>query len=209
MPDFFKGDPVPLKLADILIPVDAKHQSKLGKYTGLLASAPSFIMWLGRHKPGPTNKTCMDFLQALRLATPLTQNIGIVGFCWGGKYALRAGLESSMIEKEGQKVPLVNAVVAMHPSNLSLPEDVGKLVVPATIGWGFEDDEVKFETKAKIEELHAKAKIAGWQLPEVAHKVYTPGRHGFAVRGNPDDTQEKACLEESHAQALEWMDKYL
>jgi dienelactone hydrolase len=209
LPDFFKGDPVPLAVADILIPVDAAKQSTLSKYGGMLAKAPSFVMWMTRHKEAPTNKTCMDFLQALRRATPSSQKIGMVGFCWGGRYAIRAGLESNMIEIDQKKVPLVDAVVALHPSNLAFPDDVEKVVVPLTIGWGQEDAGVSIEQKGKVEGIHAKAKEAGAKLPEVVHKVYKPGRHGFAVRGNPDDPQERACLEESEKQALDWLQKWL
>lgn len=200
---------MPLKVADLLIPTDAASQSTLCKYGGLLASAPSFVMWMTRHKEAPTNKTCMDFLGALRRATPSSQKIGIVGFCWGGKYALRAGLEGNMIEKEGKKVPLVDAVVALHPSHVAIPTDVETLVVPTSIGWGEIDSEVNIKQKGEIEDLHAKAKQAGRQVPEMEHKVYKPGRHGFAVRGNPDDPQERKCLEESEKQVLDWMAQWL
>jgi dienelactone hydrolase len=209
LPDFFQGDPVPLKVADLLIPVDAANQSTFAKYTGLLASAPSFIMWMTRHKQVPTDNVCMDFLRALRRATPRNQKIGMAGFCWGGKYALRAGLESNMIEINGGKVPLVDAVVVLHPSNLTFPDDVEDLVVPVSYGWGVEDSEVKFEQKGKTEEIHAKAKAAGRKVPEMEHKVYKPGRHGFAVRGNPDDPLERACLEDSMTQALNWFGRWL
>lgn len=209
LPDFFKGDPVPLKVADVLIPVDAAKQSKFSKYTGILASMPTFVMWMTRHQKGPTEKICMDFLQALRRATPKNQKIGMVGFCWGGRYAIRAGLESNVIEMEGQKVPLVDAVVALHPSNMVLPDDVEKLVIPVSYGWGLEDEGVKIETKGKVEEIHAKAKAAGRKVPEMEHKVYKPGRHGFGVRGNPDDPQERACLEDSEKQALTWLARWL
>jgi dienelactone hydrolase len=209
LPDFFQGDPVPLKIADLLIPVDETKQSKLAKYTGILARMPSFLLWMTRHKEAPTNKVCMDFLQALRRETPKTQKIGMVGFCWGGKYALRAGLESNMIEMDGVKKPLVDAVVALHPSNLVFPDDVEALVVPTTVGWGLEDTGVKIEQKGKVEEIHAKAKGAGRELPEIVHKVYKPGRHGFAVRGNPDDPQERKCLEDSVTQVLDWFTRWL
>ncbi|KAF2811280.1 alpha/beta-hydrolase [Mytilinidion resinicola] len=209
LPDFFKGDPVPLKIADILIPVDESKQSKLGKYTGFLARAPAFVMWMTRHKEAPTNKICMDFLQALRRATPRSTKIGMVGFCWGGKYAIRAGLEGNRIQMDGEKVPLVDAVVALHPSHVALPEDVEKLVVPVTIGWGLEDTGVKIEQKGMAEAIHAKAREAGREVPEVQHKVYKPGRHGFAVRGNPDDPLERACLEDSVTQALDWFARWL
>lgn len=114
-----------------------------------------------------------------------------------------------MIELEGKKAPLVDAVVALHPSNLSLPEDVEKLVIPVSIGWGKEDSMVPFAQKAQVEEIHAKEKRAGREVPEVQHKVYSPGRHGFAVRGNPDNPQEKAILESTEAQVLEWMQSRL
>ncbi|RFU28800.1 hypothetical protein B7463_g7535, partial [Scytalidium lignicola] len=209
LPDFFKGDPVPLKLADLLIPVDAAKQSSVAKYTGLLARAPSFMMWMMRHKEAPTNKICMDFLRALRHATPRSQKIGMTGFCWGGKYAIRAGLESNRIDKDGEKVPLVDAVVALHPSHVALPDDVETLVVPVSYGWGLEDAGVNIEQKGMVEEIHAKAKKAGRKVPEMEHKVYKPGRHGFAVRGNPDDPLEKACLEDSVTQALNWFGRWL
>lgn len=209
LPDFFEGDPVPLKVADLLIPVDPKKQSKLGKYTGILASAPAFVVWMTRHKEGHTSRVCMDFLQKLRQTTPPSQKIGMVGFCWGGKYAIRAGLKSNMIELHGKKVPLVDAVVALHPSHLAVPADVEGLVVPVTYGWGLEDSQVKIEQKGKVEEVHAKAKNEGKKVPEMEHKVYKPGRHGFAVRGNPDDPLEKACLEDSVTQVLSWFGRWL
>ena len=198
-----------LKIADVLIPVDAAKQSTLSKYTGMLASAPGFVMWLTRHKDGPTNKVCMDFLQKLRSATLGKQKIGMVGFCWGGRYAIRAGQEKNMIAVDGKTVPMVDAVVGLHPSNMVLPDDVENLVVPVSYGWGVEDSQVKFELKSKVEEIEAKAKKAGRQVPEMEHKVYKPGRHGFAVRGNPDDAQERACLEDSVTQVLDWLRRWL
>ncbi|KAJ9496327.1 hypothetical protein H2202_008285 [Exophiala xenobiotica] len=209
LPDFFIGDPVPLKNVDVLIPVDAAKQSTLAKYTGILAMMPSFVLWMGRHKQAPTNQVCMDFLQALRRKTPRNQKIGMVGYCWGGKYAIRAGLEGNMIEIDGEKLPLVDAVVAMHPSHVALPGDVEALVVPVSIGWGLKDEGVNIEQKGKVEEIHARVKKAGRKLPEIEHRVYKPGRHGFAVRGNPDDPQERACLEDSMKQGMDWFARWL
>ena len=209
LPDFFQGDPLSLKIADVLIPVDAAKQSTFEKYSGMLASAPSFVMWMTRHKAGPTNKICMDFLGALRRGTPRNQKIGMVGFCWGGRYAIRAGLESNMVAVDGEKVPLVDASVALHPSNLVLPDDLQDLIIPVSYGWGVEDEAVKIEQKGKVEDIHAKAKADGRKLPVMEHKVYKPGRHGFAVRGNPDDPQEKQCLEDSEKQVLDWLGRWL
>ena len=209
LPDFFQGDPLGLKVADLLIPVDASKQSTLAKYTGLLAGMPSFLMWMTRHKDGPTNKVCMDFLEALRRDTPATTKIGMVGFCWGGRYALRAAREENMIDVDGEKRPLVDAVAALHPSNLSLPADVKSPVVPVSVGWGKEDAGVSIQQKGKVEAAHQQEQEGGKTLPELEHKVYTPGRHGFAVRGNPDDPQERKALEDSEAQVLGWFKRWL
>lgn len=211
LPDFFEGDPVGLKVADLLIPTSEADVSTFRKYTGMLASAPSFIMWMTRHKQGPTEKICNDFLAKLKRATPVGTKVGMVGFCWGGRYAIRAGLEQNMISlsEGGPKVPLVDAVVALHPSNLVLPDDVEKLVVPVTYGWGQEDTAVSIETKAKVEAAHAGVGQKGGKVPEMVHQVYTPGRHGFAVRGNPDDPAERKCLEDSVTQVLDWFKRFL
>ncbi|KAH8723267.1 hypothetical protein GQ44DRAFT_774315 [Phaeosphaeriaceae sp. PMI808] len=212
LPDFFQGDPVRLAFADALIPVDAAKQSTLAKYTGILAGMPSFLLWMTRHKAGPTNDICMTFLEKLRRSTSASGiKIGMAGFCWGGRYAIRAGLEEHAIEIEGTKTPLVDAIVALHPSNMCVPEDVAGLLVPTSYGWGVEDVAVSFETKAKIERVHADAagKAGGRKVPEMEHKVYEPGRHGFAVRGNPDDAAERKCLEDSEAQVLEWFGRWL
>jgi dienelactone hydrolase len=209
MPDFFKGDPMQLKIADILIPTDASKQSTLGKYTGMLAQMPSLLMWMSRHKTEPTTKDCNDFLTALRRATPKSQKIGIVGFCWGGKYAPRAGLEQNMISVDGKKVPLVDAVVVLHPSHLAVPGDVENLVVPTSFGWGLEDTNTPIKQKGEVEAALEKVKKTGRSMPEIMHQVYNPGRHGFAIRGNPDDPQERKCLEDSEKQVLEWFDKWL
>ena len=209
LPDFFQGDPVTLKFADVAIPVDAAKQSTLSKYTGLLATVPSLMMWMMRHKQGPTNKLCMDFLETLRRSTPRNQKIGMVGMCWGGKYALQAGRESQMIQLDGSKVPLVDAAVSLHPSNLTFPDDVEGPVIPMSIGWGQEDTNTPIAQKGQVEEIHTAAKKAGRKMPEIEHKVYKPGRHGFAVRGNPDDPQERACLEDSVTQVLDWFKRWL
>jgi dienelactone hydrolase len=114
-----------------------------------------------------------------------------------------------MIDIQGEKKPLVDAVVALHPSHLVVPDDVGSLVVPTSFGWGVKDIAVKFAQKGEVENCHAQAQKAGKKLPEMEQKAYEPGRHGFAVRGNPDDPQERKCLEDSEKQVLDWFKRWL
>lgn len=207
--DFFEGDPVPLRVADVLIPTDAKGQSTFSYFTGVLASVPSFLMWMPRHGFAKTDKVCMDFLTKLRHATPLNQKIGMVGMCWGGRYALRAAGEDRKIEVGGRQVPLIDAVVALHPSNLALPADTEAIIVPTTIGWGLKDTMTDIKLKGTVEEAQKKEKAESKKIFEVEHRVYEPGRHGFSVRGNPDDPEEKKILEDTLTHVLDWFKKYL
>ncbi|KAJ4290222.1 hypothetical protein N0V90_010437 [Kalmusia sp. IMI 367209] len=211
MPDFFEGDPVKLALADVLIPTDAAKQSILSKYGGLLANIPAFLMWQRRHGKEKTDRTCMEWLTNLRRSEEAQgKKIGMVGMCWGGRFALRAGRSVNDVTlPDGKKVPLVDAVVALHPSNVVLPEDVDGLAVPASYGWGVEDTVTSFKQKAEIEEMEKKRKDAGETIPPVEHRVYKPGRHGFSVRGNPEDPAERKCLEDSVTQVLGWMGQHI
>ena len=194
LPDFFAGDPMKLKFANVAIPVDASRQSSLSKYSGLLASMPSLLLWLGRHKEEPTWEYCRKFLDALRRDTYGKVKIGMSGFCWGGRYAIRAGQTSSNIQIGGQVVPLVDAVVALHPSNLELPRDVNapSVAVPLSIAWGEDDEMVSIKQRGQIEDIFEKLSQSGTSLPVVEHRTYKPGRHGFAVRGNPDNPVERS-----------------
>ncbi|KAJ4356685.1 uncharacterized protein N0V89_004721 [Didymosphaeria variabile] len=211
MPDFFEGDPVKLSLADVLIPTDAANQSALSKYGGLLANMPSYLMWVGRHGKDKTHNACVQWLRKLRQSEEAQgKKMGMVGMCWGGRFVLRAGRTCESIQgADGKTVPLIDAGVALHPSNVVLPEDVEGLAVPVSIGWGEVDIVTPFKQKGQIEEIVKKRKEAGEPVPEVEHRVYTPGRHGFSVRGNPEDPAERKALEDSVTQVFEWFEKRL
>ncbi|CAI6340889.1 unnamed protein product [Periconia digitata] len=221
VPDFFKGDPVKLVIADLLIPVDAKNQSTLGKYTGLLANVGSFLLWKQRHGFEETDEICMQFLGEVRREFARkekeegrTWKVGMVGYCWGGKYAIRAAREENMLqigdEKEEKKwVPLIDAAVALHPSNLVFPDDARKIVVPVSAGWGEHDSMIPLKVKRTFEEICGKDVKEGGTKADIENKLWSPGRHGFAVRGNPDDKEERAILEGTETQTVEWFEKYL
>lgn len=172
---------------------------------------PSYLMWVGRHGKEKTHKTCVDWLQKLRRSEEAQgKKIGMVGMCWGGRFVLRAGRSSEAMKgADGSAVPLIDAGVALHPSNVVLPEDVEGLAVPVSIGWGEVDIVTPFKQKGEIEEIMKKRQEAGDSIPEVEHRVYKPGRHGFSVRGNPEDPAERKALEDSVTQVLEWFAKRL
>lgn len=223
VPDFFQGDPVKLQLADVLIPVNAKTQSTIGKYTGLLANAPAFLAWSLRHSANETDELCMRFLGDVRRETAKGEKnwkIGMVGYCWGGRYAIRAARQENMIDVEvpsadgsvvgtKKKVPLVDAVVALHPSNLVLPEDANGIVTPVSAGWGEHDSMVSLKVKESFEAACKRDAKSGGASAEIENLLWSPGRHGFAVRGNPDDEEERKILEGTEKQTVDWFGKHL
>ena len=148
-------------------------------------------------------------MEKLRKATPLNHKIGMVGTCWGGQYTLRAARQQNKIDVGGQQVPVIDAAVALHPSNLILPADVEEIIIPTSIGWGLKDTMTKIEWKAKIEKAQQQEKKDGKKILEAVHQVYEPGRHGFAIRGNPDDPEERKILEDSLAQVLDFFKTHL
>lgn len=203
---------MPLNFPDGVAPVGDGKQSSLSVFSGFLASKKSLVPWSQRHGFEPSNALFMEFMTALRRATPLAQKIGTVGFCWGGRYAIRAAQKSATTKIDDQDVPLVHAAVALHPSQLELPDDVHHLGVPVAFGWGEEDANTKIELMDKIKAIHKEedsANTGSGEQPEMEHKVYKPGRHGFAVRGDPDDPVQKADLKESEKQATDWFEKWL
>ena len=163
-------------------------------------------MWAGRHGKDKTHKTCVDWLRKLRLSDEAQgKKIGMVGMCWGGRFVLRAARSSESIHAaDGKTQPLIDAGVALHPSNVVLPEDIEGLCVPVSIGWGEVDQVTPFKQKAQIEDIVEKRGMAGETVPEIEHQVYKPGRHGFSVRGNPEDPAERKALEDSEKQVLDW-----
>ena len=167
---------------------------------------PSYLMWAGRHGKDKTHKTCVEWLKKLRQSTEAQgKKVGMVGMCWGGRFVLRAARSSEFLQLgNGKTQPLIDSGVALHPSNVVLPEDVEGLAVPVSIGWGEVDSVTPFRQKAEIERIIEKRKAAGEEVPEVEHKVYTPGRHGFSLRGNPEDPAERKALQDSVTQVLDW-----
>lgn len=166
---------------------------------------------MGRHGKEKSHRACVEWLRKLRQSDVAQgKKVGMVGQCWGGRYVLRAARSSESIQLlDGKTQPLIDAGVALHPSNVVLPEDVEGLTIPISVGWGEVDQVTDFKQKAQIEEIMKKRVEAGETVPEMEHRVYTPGRHGFSVRGNPEDPAERKALEDSVTQVLDWFGKRL
>ncbi|CAN8258361.1 unnamed protein product [Cochlearia groenlandica] len=114
--------------------------------------------------------------------------IGVAGFCWGAKVAV-----------ELAKQDLVEAVVLLHPSRVTV-DDIKGVKVPISI-LGAEFDKVSPPELVKQFEDVLAAK------PEVKHfvKIFPRVTHGWTVRYNANDPSEVEAAEEAHEDMLDWL----
>lgn len=124
--------------------------------------------------------------------------IGIVGYCWGGLYAvLLAQNDSGSTESK----PLVDAAFTGHPVGLTIPEDVEKAKAPLSMALAENDGWLK---PPAAERLRGLEKEEGYEV------VIFPGtNHGFALRVDPKDEVQTAAAERAEEQALVWFKKWL
>ncbi|TVY29683.1 Hydrolase [Lachnellula hyalina] len=175
-----------------------------------LNGIPFALQNLSRHH------AIMAFIAALRTHEPPfeTKNltIGVVGFCWGGTHAIRLahddpGTQVQRHESQitsGKPASLVECAFAAHPSLLSFPGDVEKVVLPLSVMVGDVDSQLSEENAWKMKEILEVEKKG-------AHEVnIIPGaKHGFAVRMNPANDKEAANAELAEQQAIDFLTKWL
>ncbi|KAK3318923.1 Alpha/Beta hydrolase protein [Apodospora peruviana] len=99
MPDWFKGDPIS---AELFPPDTEEKQHK------------------PEHRPHTVAAALPDYVKALRKANPHIQELGIVGFCWGGKVV--------SLVTSAETNPFTIAAVA-HPAMVD-PSEADKISVP-------------------------------------------------------------------------------
>lgn len=182
VPDFYKGDTLdPEFIFRYGKPISGRQKWTRTIDTKRMSTdnmAP-LREWRKRHEGAVDDEICNDFLQALRRSAPRTLKIGLIGYDWGSRPAIRAGLQRNMIELDGNNVPLVDAVAALQPSRLGLPVDVETLVVPVTFAWSEEDLREDIDMPFVISLIHANVKDDDRDVPQMEHKVHIPGGQGW------------------------------
>ncbi len=116
----------------------------------------------------------------------------MVGFCWGGRYAILAAHEDG-----------VHAAVACHPSLVAVPGDFDPVAKPLALAVGDQDSLLSNDQVAQIKEILQKKSVP----TEV--KVYEDQVHGFALRSDWSSEKDKKAMDESEKQGIAWLEKYL
>ena len=152
-------DPSFLQTVEPPLP-DREKQSVTEKAAATAKVGATLGPWLVTHREAVSRPIIENFIDKVRYI-PGTNKVGVIGFCWGGRYAILAGQKGfSAVEGKG-----VEAVYACHPSLVSIPADFADVCVPLSLALGDKDSLLgEYEAK-QIQEL-MEAKKKGDQLEQ-------------------------------------------
>lgn len=139
---------------------------------------------------------------------PGTNKVGVIGFCWGGRYAILAAQKPF----SGTPGKGVDAAFAAHPSLLSVPADFEPVIVPLGLALGEKDSLLGESEQGKILRVMAAKKKGngeGEKLESSEVIIYPDQIHGFSLRGDWADEKSKKAIDEVTKQGVEWFKKYL
>ncbi|PNS20032.1 Protein AIM2 [Sphaceloma murrayae] len=169
MPDLFRGDPVPVD------------------------RPPTFNLteWQSRNQPANIDPVIELTLNEIRSNTDI-KRIGVVGYCFGGKYVARwLGRDAG-----------INAGYTAHPSNVA-PGEWSAVAAPVSIA-NAEQDTTWPLAQARIAEDILRNSSVAWQLD-----TYSDVPHGFAIRANDSLPRQVFAKEQAFVQAITWFGEYV
>ncbi|KAG7054850.1 dienelactone hydrolase [Colletotrichum scovillei] len=125
--------------------------------------------------------------------------IGVAGFCWGGKFTV---LLSQLAAGPFGGERLIDCGFTAHPSFLTLPGDLEKVVLPLSVANG--DDDMMMP-RARMAEAKS---VLGKKGEDFEIVEYVGATHGFAVRGNPNDQRQAEFGMRAEDQAVGWFRRW-
>lgn len=151
----------------------------------------SFILRHGVKQTQPLVDKVVAGLKALHGGEG--SKIGAIGFCWGGKYALRLGAQGQL-----------SATVAAHPSlvqpkNDKLTQTSSPVLFLVAEGDPLYNSTLKAQTEDAIKGANA----------TLAVKVYQGVSHGFTLRPESNSTEALEAQNDAFAAASAWFNVWL
>lgn len=198
IPDFHQGDSLPhefLQTVEPPLPV-RESMSIAGKAAQTAQIAATLGPWLIKHREAVTKPLVDDFVAKLH-AEPGVEKVGVLGFCWGARYAI-------LTTHEADASKGVQAAYACHPSLVTVPGDFEPIARPVSFALGEKDSLLGEKERDQIKEVLDGKK-------DVPHEfvVYDDQIHGFSLRGDWHDDKDKAAMDKALKQGVEWFKKYL
>lgn len=179
----------------------ADQLAKLGKYRVLVpdileadpvpATHGDLGPWLEKHTAEFTRKYVDPFLKSVREEVGQNGFIGVVGYCFGAKYAIQ------QIASDG----FADAAAVAHPSFVAI-EEVEAIKKPLLISAAETDSIFPPELRHKTEATLANIK-ARYQLD-----LFSGVSHGYAVRGDPKDPLVKYAMNKTLADQIQWFNLF-
>lgn len=175
--------------------------SFLTKTLNTLRAGASLGPWLLRHREAVARPAVEGFISSVR-AMEGVEKVGVVGFCWGGRYAILAAQEPF----SGTKGKGVDAAYVAHPSLCAIPGDFEGVNVPLSVALGEKDSYLGMAEVRRIEEVMGRKRREGCEGEVV---VYEGQIHGFALRGDQEKVEDKKALDAAAQQGIDWFKKHL
>ncbi|SZF04475.1 unnamed protein product [Blumeria hordei] len=193
IPDIHCGDSFPIEFLRNLEPtLDARqHLSRIERTKAAASMGMELPQWLIRHREVLTKPLIDSFIKTLR-ECPETSKIGVMGFSWGGRYAVLAS--------QGQ----VDAVYACDPWLLIVPEDFSKISAPLSLAFGESDSHMSSSTLQQIKQILSSMT----QVPNEL-KIYKAQVHGFTLRCDSRFHEDYLAQDEAKNRGLDWFRKHL
>ncbi|KAF2435137.1 alpha/beta-hydrolase [Tothia fuscella] len=202
VPDFFGGDALPIEfLQDAEPPLEVREKLTMVEKGVKTAKVGATLgPWLIKHREGVVKPIIDGFINTIRF-TDKTDKVGVIGFCWGGRYAILAAHN----EEPGKGV---DAAYACHPSLVAIPGDFDPVKRPVSFALGGQDSLLGEKERQHIKEIMEKKKTGN---PPVESEivVYDGQVHGFALRGDWSSEKDKEAMDKAEKQGIEWFKKQL
>lgn len=207
IPDVHEGDSLDASfLQTVEPPLPKKENMGMAEKAAATAKTGATLgPWLITHREAVARPIIEGFISQVRMI-PGTDKVGVIGFCWGGRYAITCG-QKPFSGAEGKGV---DAAFACHPSLVAIPGDFENVGVPLALALGDKDSLLGEKEVGQIKELMEK-KRSGEQGEkcESEVKIYEDQIHGFALRGDWSSEKDKKAMDEAEKQGIDWFNKYL
>ncbi|KAL4902277.1 hypothetical protein BDW74DRAFT_186993 [Aspergillus multicolor] len=204
LPDFMHGTAAPVWAIDTMRAL-MKTESVwdwVSKPYHLTCALYAMPPWLLHNRPSKSYPIVESFFVSLRQSEEgQRHHIGAAGFCWGGKHTVLLAHGASTTVN-GTKRRLIDAGFTGHPSLLTLPGDIEKMVIPVSFALGDQDSNLKGEKIELIKKIVEEKEEVGGEV-----KVYVGAGHGFCVRADFEVKESYRQAAESEEQAIEFFRK--